>query len=293
MDNAQRVIFAASTSGNIHRINLYKPSSERQARNSIAAMEAVGGGGQGDVVRMAEDGQAEIVVDQPITTLTISFTSTLLLVGTTSGAINIYDVESHQLLRTIATHKDKGLSVIYLQCMLKPTDLQGHATIGDGGISAKEPIPLRPVVPFQRMRDPKAREAHEVSLMIPPRLKELNRPSTDPNAVLLTGQAYFIGSQLGGSTRPSVGQNIASSRVAELEAEVARLRADLGKVKGINDSMWETMVNTILPKTNGTAPSATTPEDSDVDFMAVDDVPGTAQQAAKPVDGRKRARKAA
>lgn len=108
---------------------------------------------------------------QPITTLAISFTSTLLLVGTLSGAINVYDVESHQLLRSIATHKDKGLSVIYLQCMLKPIDLQGHATIGDGGISAKEPVPLRPVVPFQRMRDVKAREAHEVLLMLPPRLK--------------------------------------------------------------------------------------------------------------------------
>jgi pre-rRNA-processing protein IPI3 len=108
---------------------------------------------------------------QPITSLAISFTYTLLLVGTAFGAINIYDTESHQLLRTITTHKDKGLSVIYLQCMLKPTDLQGHATMGDGGVSAKEPIPLRPVVPFQRMRDPKAREVHEVIMMIPQRLK--------------------------------------------------------------------------------------------------------------------------
>lgn len=63
MDNAQKVIFAASVSGNIHRINLYKPSSERQSRSSIAAMEYVGGGGQGDVVRMAENGQAEINVE--------------------------------------------------------------------------------------------------------------------------------------------------------------------------------------------------------------------------------------
>jgi pre-rRNA-processing protein IPI3 len=55
--------------------------------------------------------------------------------------------------------------------MLKPIDLQGHAVIGDGGASTKESIPLRPIIPFQRMRDAKAREAHEVMVMIPPWLK--------------------------------------------------------------------------------------------------------------------------
>ena len=63
MDSAQRVIFAASTTGSIHRISLYKPTSERPARNSITTMEVVGGGGQGDVIRMAKNGQAEIVVE--------------------------------------------------------------------------------------------------------------------------------------------------------------------------------------------------------------------------------------
>jgi pre-rRNA-processing protein IPI3 len=99
---------------------------------------------------------------------------------------------------------------------------------------------------------------------------------------LLAGQAYFLGSTRTGS---GVGQYAASSRVAELEAEVAQLRADLGKAKGINDSMWETMVNTILPKTNGSVPSAET----EADFMVVDDEPRAG--TVKAGDGRKRARK--
>lgn len=63
MDSAQRVIFGASANGNIHRINLYKPSSEHRNRDSVVTMEIVGGGGQGDVVRMAENGQADIIVE--------------------------------------------------------------------------------------------------------------------------------------------------------------------------------------------------------------------------------------
>ncbi|KAG8687224.1 Pre-rRNA-processing protein ipi3 [Ceratobasidium sp. 394] len=279
MDSAQRVIFAAAASGEIHRVNLFKPASERPGRIANEAMVVVGSG-RNDIIRMAEAGQPEIVVGQPIMSLCISFTSTLLLVGAASGAIHVYDIESLQLLRSITTHRDKGLSVIYLQCMLKPVDLQGHATIGDGGASAKEPIPLRPVVPFQRMRDPKAREAHEPMMMIPPGSQGVSPLGEAEDAELLAGQAYFLGSNT--HQNAGAGQHIANSRVTELEAEVARLRADLGKAKGINDSMWEMVVNTVLPKTNGNTPDA----EPEADFMVIDE-PG----ATKPGDVRKRSRK--
>ena len=36
------------------------------------------------------------------------------------------------------------------------------------------------------------------------------------------------------------------SRVTELESEVARLREQLGKAKGINDVMWETVVQRLV-----------------------------------------------
>ncbi|KAF8677378.1 WD domain, G-beta repeat [Rhizoctonia solani] len=247
MDRAQRVIFAASAAGHVHRINLFKPDDNRRG------MEAVTGD--------TRPSEAEITVGQPITSLCISFTSTYLLVGTASGSILIYDLESHQLLRTIATHKDKGLAIIYLQCMLKPID---HDT------REKDPIPLKPVVPFQRTRDLKARETHQVMVMIPPRVEEAHTNSDSDE--LLAGQAYFLNPQ-SQSRRGGSGSN---SRVTELEEEVAQLRAALGQAKGINDSMWETMVNTLLPKSNPT-PNET----AGVDYMAVDPSPA----------GRKRARK--
>jgi len=36
------------------------------------------------------------------------------------------------------------------------------------------------------------------------------------------------------------------TRVSDLESEVARLREQLGKAKGINDTMWETMVQRVV-----------------------------------------------
>ncbi|KAB5594826.1 Pre-rRNA-processing protein IPI3 [Ceratobasidium theobromae] len=281
MDRAQRIIFASSASGDIYRIDLFKPSGDRRVDTAMVDIT----GDPSRVVPLAEHGQPDIAVGRAVGALAISYTSTLLLVGTVSGAILVYDLESHQLLRSITTHSDKGLSVAYLQCMLKPIDLQGHTTITDSGVSNRESIPLRPVVPFQRMRDARAREIHQVMVMIPPRLKS-RFPSTNSNsdAELLSGQAYFLGSQSRDIGQSEVGQNNSGARVRELEAEIAQLRAALGQAKGINDSMWETMVNTILPKTNNPTLGS---KEAATDLMVVDNV----LESAKAGDGRKRARK--
>ena len=76
----------------------------------------------------------------------------------------MYDVPSHQLLRTINAHPGPGLAVTHLTALLKPPDLIGHVQLGgdkDGG------IPVLPIVPFQRMREARPREAHEVTMMLP------------------------------------------------------------------------------------------------------------------------------
>lgn len=46
----------------------------------------------------------------------------------------------------------------------------------------------------------------------------------------------------------SAGQDAVSlqSKVNELETEVARLREQLGKAKGVNDIMWETVVQKVV-----------------------------------------------
>ena len=100
----------------------------------------------------------------PVTSMAISITSALLIVGTSTGHIQIYDIASQQLIHSIVAHKD--FSINDVRTMLKPRDLMGHASLGDP-TSFKESNPIRSIAPFQRTRDPKTRENHEV-LMMPP-----------------------------------------------------------------------------------------------------------------------------
>ncbi|KAF5362425.1 hypothetical protein D9756_002430 [Leucocoprinus leucothites] len=167
-DATERLFFAASPDGSIHRVNLF-----RQRKNDAGELihEALGGGGTSDIIRVGEEDQTPqtrrlIQVGETVSAMAISLTSTFLLVGTSSGMIHLYDLTSHQLLRTISTHK--GFSISYLTSILKPPDLIGHISLDlkVGSLSdAKDALPAKPVQPFQRMKDAKTREAHEVYML--------------------------------------------------------------------------------------------------------------------------------
>jgi len=102
--------------------------------------------------------------------MAISLTSTFLLVGTSDGMIHLYDLPSHQLLRTISAHK--GFSITYLTSLFKPLDLIGHISLDlkvGSWSDAKDALPAKPVQPFQKMKDIRAREAHEVQMLLNPK----------------------------------------------------------------------------------------------------------------------------
>ena len=68
---------------------------------------------------------------------------------------------------------------------------------------------------------------------------------------LLREHQYFVQGANGGTT-----SNVTSlhSRVAELEGEVTKLKDQLGRAKGLNDAMWEDVVQKVLNadgQTNG------------------------------------------
>jgi pre-rRNA-processing protein IPI3 len=109
-------------------------------------------------------------------------------VGTATGLAHLHDIASHQLLRTISTHK--GMSISHLATtMLKPPDLIGHVSLSlkVGSFSdAKDVIPVRPVVPFYRVKDAKARDAHEVMMMLPVQV-EVHVSSDQTNSTAYAG----------------------------------------------------------------------------------------------------------
>lgn len=100
--------------------------------------------------------------------MAFSLTGSSLLVGTEGGVIHSFDVASHQLLRTISSHK--GGAITFLRPILKPIDLIGHISLSlymNGSADVKDVLPVRPIQPFQRIRDAKSRNAHEVTMMLP------------------------------------------------------------------------------------------------------------------------------
>jgi pre-rRNA-processing protein IPI3 len=245
-DLTERLFFAASTDGSIHQVNLFRTRTN-QSGGYVA--EAVGGAGVNDVLSAVDDDPSTnkrrlISVGEPVTALSLSLTGALLLAGTALGNVHVYDVPSHQLLRTISAHPGSGLAVTHLTALLKPPDLVGHVQLGgdkDGG------IPVLPIVPFQRMREARPREAHEVTMMLPHARNSTHESvTTYSREELLRDWEFFV------KSGPTASENDALSaaprldgRVTELEDEVARLKSQLSRAKGINDVMWETLTQNV------------------------------------------------
>ncbi|KAL1739516.1 hypothetical protein HDZ31DRAFT_49269, partial [Schizophyllum fasciatum] len=177
---------------------------------------------------------------EPVTALCISATGALLLVGTQSGPVHIYDIPSHQPLRTITTHK--GFTITHLATMLKPPDLVGHVSLSMSAGDPKDVVPVRPVAAFQRMRDAKTRQAHEVASLLPPRAQSTGIAYSEEE--MLRDHAFFLQ-----PAQTSTGQQDAvtlQARVTDLESEVAALKEQLGKAKGVNDMMWDNIVKKVV-----------------------------------------------
>ncbi|TFY82053.1 hypothetical protein EWM64_g1959 [Hericium alpestre] len=277
-DVTERLFFAASADGSVYQVNLFRKPVDKSGGR---VAEAVGGSGVTDIIRIGDEDPKEakkrlISVGymlrhylpsrhanvyrthrEPVTTLTISLTSSMLLIGTSTGMINIYDIPSHQLLRSISNHT--GYSITHLATMLKPPDLIGHVSLTLSASEKDGGMPVRPVLPFQRMREAKAREAHEVVMMLPvqekPSSEALLSYSSDE---LLRDHAFFV--------QPAADEAVPAaslqSRVTELEDEVVRLREQLGRAKGVNDAMWDGVVQRVLSQAKEKPAEAETSEEN-------------------------------
>ena len=82
-----------------------------------------------------------------------------------------------------------------------------------------------------------------------------------PREEMLRDHAFFVGVDGEGGQQPAGGS--AQARVSELEAEVARLREQLGKAKGMNDAMWEAVVKQIVDEKKGGAANGRGEEDAE------------------------------
>jgi len=252
-ERTERIFFASSQKGDVYRVNLYR---KRQDHLQVSVMEAIGGGASlGEQIQIASlDGETTrlIPVGESPTCMSLSMNANHLLIGLETGLVHIYDVSSHQLLRTITNHK--GQPIIKVGTIIKPSDLMGHVEFGETSV-LKEDVPIRPLLPFQRVRDPRAREAHEVSVLLPQANIVPLRTQDELFAQVMSEYNSFTKEDE--SNDPS---NALRDRVSELEAEVNRLRGQLSKAKTINDTMWDTLAKKI------TLPSAAVSDQEMISF---------------------------
>lgn len=70
-------------------------------------------------------------------------------------------------------------------------------------------------------------------------------PLSYPTDELLRDQAFFLRSK--NTSDPSSNDaSILRTRITELENEIQQVKAQLGKAKGINDAMWDNVVQRII-----------------------------------------------
>jgi pre-rRNA-processing protein IPI3 len=68
---------------------------------------------------------------------------------------------------------------------------------------------------------------------------------TPTSSEFLQDHAFFVQSPSASTTASGTSTSL-QSRVTSLEAEVSQLREQLGKAKGVNDVMWETVVQKVI-----------------------------------------------
>ncbi|KAH7106050.1 WD40 repeat-like protein [Auriculariales sp. MPI-PUGE-AT-0066] len=236
VDPAERVVFAASAEhSQIYQVDLYTHGPARgSARSVVGAGETVHLG-----VDVEEDKNLRLRVFSlgkatAITSLALDLPGTQLLAGGADGTVSVFDVASHQLLRTFSPlPAGQGGAITSLATLLRPADLIGPSAAAAG---AKDALPLRPLAVFHRIRDRAAREAHDVPVVLP---KQPLAALPYDHAAVLADHAVWV-QQMHGSAQDE-GQD-----VEQLKAEVARLREQLSEAKGVNDAMWESAVQAML-----------------------------------------------
>jgi pre-rRNA-processing protein IPI3 len=158
--------------------------------------------------------------------MTLSLSTTHLLLGTYSGEIHIYSLPSHQHLRTLSSHQSP---ITHISTLLRPPDLIGTT----GG--KKDGWPIMEIKALERMRAGRiAREVQECTLVLgqsgSSRLEALRPPVKGQKAVVMTNTAA----------------DSSADRLAELEAENKKLKANLERAVKINEKMWSGIVDAKL-----------------------------------------------
>ncbi|PWN48790.1 WD40 repeat-like protein [Violaceomyces palustris] len=257
---------------------------------TTAVWQARGGGEQGQVERFSEEDEDEegggggrrkraeedededesrerrrlggwIKMDQAITSLCLSQSSTQLCVGTSGGLLHLIDVSTSQILKTVnltGNSKSNGgpstNAVTNLRTLSRPRDLLVLSEmVGSNPSSNTNLLPIRPISNFGReiQTESSGLEHHRFPTRIQAEEGEEDQDPLldfiDPILSNLSARNQPLPSPLPPSSfiqtspPPSKGhEEIKTKR--SLEEEVENLRSQLNRAKKVNDEIWKTLV---------------------------------------------------
>ncbi|KAK4053650.1 Pre-rRNA-processing protein ipi3 [Microbotryomycetes sp. JL221] len=258
-DSLERFFFAAgptqtndTTSSRVVKVSLYR---KRKDAFGYEAVEAVGGGGRGDVERLTEEHTYEIT--DTITAMHLSRHSPLLVLGTASTQIHLLALPSLVSTRIIPAPPSSTPigPITFVETLLRPSEIGSNSTLAT--TSGRGVLPARPVMvdgmgrtarnPIEWIKGGQQGRTVEMRVGVAPDVQELINPAQGLNEL---NSALLFANKVGGGLRDNTGTMTGvesdKDKCDKMEQEVFKLRGQLGKAVALNDSMWKKIVENTL-----------------------------------------------
>ncbi|GAA5902981.1 hypothetical protein JCM5296_004509 [Sporobolomyces johnsonii] len=271
----------AGSGGRVTRVNLYRRGKDEFGIHGVETVggggragevERIGGGGEGGAAAIGEQPGEVYELNEPISSLSLSPHSPLLLVGTHStSSIHVLALPSLLPVRVLAPPPSSTPPgpITFLATLLRPAELGAGSGSGSEGAGAGVGAGVQREImkhggmgrtvlsPNERERGGRGGRTVEVRIGRAVDVEDLVRPAMGLRT-LPTTTTTFLGSSsgvgVGGAVAPigvngapgGGGGGGADARVRELEREVEALKRSLGKAVGINERMWKGVVEGAL-----------------------------------------------
>lgn len=250
VDPSERFFYVGTTQGDVYHIPLFRKRTvlgdhhhHHQHPSALESpqdeWEAVGGGAEHASASAPIKTQGAVIslkdAKESITSLALSLSSTHLLVGTSTGTIQIHSLPSHQHLRTLSPHAGP---VTHLSTLLRPADL-----VGSVGAKSEE-IPIMEIKPLDRLKHRSPQESHEPTVLLRPSTST-SYPASLLSDLRLPPRAPL--SKLGGRQQAVVGNaGTTGEQMERLLAENKRLKAAFDRAEKINEKLWDKVMDVKL-----------------------------------------------
>ncbi|OXG19341.1 pre-rRNA-processing protein IPI3 [Cryptococcus neoformans Tu259-1] len=250
VDPSERFFYVGTTQGDVYHIPLFRKRTvlgdhqhHHQHPSALESpqdeWEAVGGGAEHASASAPIKTQGAVIslkdAKESITSLALSLSSTHLLVGTSTGTIQIHSLPSHQHLRTLSPHAGP---VTHLSTLLRPADL-----VGSVGAKSEE-IPIMEIKPLDRLKLRSPQESHEPTVLLRPSTST-SYPASLLSDLRLPPRAPL--SKLGGRQQAVVGNaGTTGEQMERLLAENKRLKAAFDRAEKINEKLWDKVMDVKL-----------------------------------------------